>query len=176
MHIDLVFEHEIRSDLHREITGLRNASFPAGALPRSYFKQLPHFRILAFEEDVLVGHLGVDHRVMNFAGNPLRVFGAIDVCVAASHRRKGIGSEMISCLEEEARKSEADLLLLIADDHRVYRKAGFELLKAECEWLAIDDHKNHGLLQESLDGELLIKPLRPELVPAGPVDFLGYLY
>lgn len=176
MRIDLLVEHEIGSGLHHEITALRNACFPKGTHRRSYFKQLPHLRLLAFEGELLVGHMGVDHRMMNFDGEPLRVFGAIDVCVEETYRGRGIGSDLISRLEEEARKSSADLLWLIADDHRVYHKAGFQLLDAECEWLAIDEHRNFGILKGSLRGELMIKPLREGLDPKGPVDLLGYLY
>ncbi len=176
MRIEWIAEHQISSDLHDQITSLRNACFPDGQLSRSYFKQLPHFRILAFDGDLLVGHVGVDHRMMNFGGNPSRVFGAIDVCVNAQHRGRGIAGKLISRLEAEAVASEADLLALIADDHRVYLRSGFQPLDAECEWMAIDEHRNHGILKESLAGELMVKPLKEGLQLQGPVDWLGYLY
>lgn len=176
MRVEWLSEHEVSCDLHEKITSLRNACFPEGQLPRSYFKQLPHFRILAFEGDLLLGHTGVDHRMMNFGGNAYRVFGAVDVCVDAENRGGGIAGQMMSRLEREAIDSEADVMVLIADDHRLYQKLGFQLLDAECEWMAIDEHRNHGILKESLAGELMVKPLKEGLEIEGPVDWLGYLY
>ncbi|MEM7603068.1 MAG: GNAT family N-acetyltransferase [Verrucomicrobiota bacterium] len=176
MQIRWIPEHQIDSALHGEIAALRNACFPDGQHPRSYFKQLPHFRILAFDGDTLIGHAGVDHRVMNFGGNAYRAFGAIDVCVEVAHRGQGIAGIMMSRLEEEAVDSGADVMVLVADDHRLYLRLGFQLLDAECEWMAIDEHRNHGILKESLAGELMIKPLKSGLELDGPVDWLGYLY
>ncbi len=176
MEIRRYLEHEISSDLHSSIEALRNSCFPEHQEPRSYGKQFPHFRILAFVEGRLAGHLGVDHRAMRFGDRAYSIFGVIDLCVAEDERDRGIGTTLLSDLEECARKGGVDLLVLLAHRHELYLKTGFRGIDAECMWLGIDEHRNLGVIKENVSGELMVKLIGIDELPAGPVDFLGYMF
>lgn len=58
MKIIKIIEFDIEEATHHQITRLRNICFPEAKSERSYYKQLPHFRYLAFEKDLLIGHMG----------------------------------------------------------------------------------------------------------------------
>lgn len=174
--IQKISEHEIGPGLHAKMTNLRNASFPGHEENRSYGKQFPHFRLLAFSGDELVGQVGIDHRAMRFNEEVRSVFGVIDLCVAEGSRGQGVGTRLLSKIEELARESGGEVLLLLAHQPELYLKNGFEPIDAWCHWLRIDDHQNYGVAREEITGELMIKPLVAGMSVEGPIDFLGYLF
>ena len=169
-------EYEIGLGLHSQITVLRNACFPDCQCDRSYFKQLPHFRLLAFDGARLVGHLGVDHRMMSFNHVPHSVFGIIDLCVQKKYRNQGIAYKLLSAVEETAIRAGIDGLVLIAQDPRLYKRFGFVGVDAICQWLRIDEHTNFGVAVENIANEVMVKPLCPVFDVSGPIDFLGYMF
>ncbi|GIO31765.1 hypothetical protein J2TS6_29060 [Paenibacillus albilobatus] len=59
MKIEKVFEYDLSNELEASIQELLIDSFPdIYPKDRIYFKQLPHFRFLAFnEENQLIGHV-----------------------------------------------------------------------------------------------------------------------
>lgn len=176
LQIAVVVEHEIAPTTHRAITALRNASFPAHAVDRSYYKQRPHFRCLAYADGALIGHLGLDHRMIAVGATPHSIFGVIDLCVAAEARGQGIASRMLEKLSALAEAQGIDFLLLFADDHRLYARHGFAPVTAAVTWLKIDEHKSYGLGCERFENELMVKPTGDTTWPAGTVDLLGYLF
>ena len=169
-------EYEIAEDLHGQITNLRNECWPDKQKPRSYYKQIPHIRYLAFEDDKLIGHAAVDHRVIAVGEMPVRIFGVVDVCVALSHRGQGLASRLLREVEELASTSGADALLLIADDPRLYLRNGFEAVVAHVAWLRIHEHLNYGVAFERLEGDVMVKPLGTERWPDGSIDLLGFMF
>ena len=174
--IERYIEHEISRELHSSIGSLRNDCFPEHQVPRSYGKQFPHFRFLAFADERLVGHLGVDHRAMRFGEQIYSVFGVIDLCVAEDKRGCGIGGRLLSRLEEEANEGDVDALVLMAYQPDLYLKNGFVGIDVECSRLGIDEHKNVGVIEEKITGEMMIKLIRNDELPTGPIDFLGYMF
>ncbi len=123
-------EYEIEPNLHEEITALKNECFPEEAKDRSYYKQLPHFRYLAFDKEQLIGQMGVDHRMIMVGTEVVSIFGLIDVCISEEFRQQGIASEMIDEVSDLAKSAEIDFLMLVADDHRLYLKNGFRPVSA----------------------------------------------
>ena len=63
MEIVRAIEFDIEQDTHNQITKLRNLCFPENKSDRSDYKQLPHFRYLAFDNNLLIAHMGVDHLI-----------------------------------------------------------------------------------------------------------------
>ena len=88
MKIKRFIEFEISSALHSQITKLKNKCFPDSQKMRSYYKQLPHFRFLVFDKEKLIGHMGVDHRVILVGETPKFIFGIIDLCIGINYRNK----------------------------------------------------------------------------------------
>lgn len=169
-------EWDLPATVHADIATLRNACFPNDQHDRSYGKQLPHFRYLVYDDDQLVGHMGVDHRVISVGGIVLRIFGGIDVCVAATHRRKGITHQLLTTLATYAQACAVDFLFLVADDDRVYTQNGFVRVSQYCSWLRIDEHTNYGVAFQKLTNEFMVKPTSTKTWPDGPIDLLGYMF
>ncbi|MDK2598787.1 GNAT family N-acetyltransferase [Bacillus stercoris] len=79
---------------------------------RTYFKQLPHFRFLAInKESALLGQVGLDYRVMNLNGKPVRILGVIDLCVSKKYRSQGIGSWLLLEIEKFCKEKNIDFLV-----------------------------------------------------------------
>ena len=176
MTIKKLNEYEIGTDLHTEITALRNNCWPDKQKPRSYYKQIPHIRYLAFERESLIGHAAVAHRVISVSGEPVRIFGIVDVCVAPSYRNQGIASHLLREIESLASTNGVDALLLIADDPRLYLRNGFTAVTAHVAWLRIHEYKNYGVAFEHLDEDVMVKQLGEEPWPDGPIDLLGFMF
>ncbi|WP_417380776.1 GNAT family N-acetyltransferase [Gimesia sp.] len=176
MQIDHKIEYDINPQLHDKITELRNACFPEDSKPRSYFKQLPHFRYLAYEDGILVGQMGIDHRVISVGKSVFSIFGVIDLCISRSYRSRGIASELLEQLSALAEEKGIDFLFLVADDHRLYETHGFQIISTSLTWLRIDEHKNYGVGSERIEKELMIKQTGKKVWPDEPVDLLGYLF
>jgi hypothetical protein len=96
MQIELVPEYKLSSDVHNLANRLLLASFPNFPLVRSYYKRLPQFRYLVWENENLIAHMGIEHRVITNTGIPARIFGVIDLCVASSYRSQKIATWHVS--------------------------------------------------------------------------------
>lgn len=163
------------SDLLQE---LLVASFPeVYPKDRLFFKQIPQGRVLAFNPDnQLVGHVGLDYRMMNLNGKPIKVLGVIDLCVSPAIRSQGIASLLISEVERMA-KGRVDFVLLFADHEGLYSKNGFKTVSNTCKWLKIDHETltSIGVGTQKVEG-LMIKEVGTLPWEEGELDFLGYLY
>ena len=94
-------EFDISKEQNQQIKKLYNACFSEN-LSRSYFKQLPHFRYLVFEHNLLIAQMGVDYRVIRVGDCVFSIFGVIDLCVEASYRKQGIASNLLTRLKQLA--------------------------------------------------------------------------
>lgn len=145
---------------------------------RIYFKQIPHFRYLVHNEDQrLVGHVGVDYRVMNLKDEPINVLGIIDLCVSKGSRSLGIGSQLLFEVERFSDGRNIDFLLLFAYDPSLYEKNGFQSVSNQCTWMKINDQNQttRGIGTETIN-EIMIKQLGTKKWSSGHLDMLGYLY
>lgn len=176
MTIERYSELELDADLDKRIEQLRNTCFLEHSVPRSYYKQRPHFRLLIHKDDTLLAHVGLDYRMVSVAGQPLSILGIIDLCVLPSARGRGLASQLIKAVIELGTSRSVDFLMLAADDHRLYQQHGFETVSAYCSWLRIDQFKNYGVAVEKLDDVIMVRPLSSKAWPEGPIDMLGYLF
>ncbi|PUB10469.1 GNAT family N-acetyltransferase [Paenisporosarcina sp. OV554] len=177
--IKKVLECEIDNELTENIQELLTVSFQ-DIYPnnRIYFKQVPHFRFLAFnEEKHLLAQVGLDYRVMNLSGKLIKVLGIIDLCVSRESRTKGIASLLLSEIDKYCVKKDIDFLLLFADNKTLYLKNGYKSVKNKCKWLKIED-RNQTILGIGYEekSELMIKKIGMNEWTEGDLDFLGYLY
>ncbi|MDO7906137.1 GNAT family N-acetyltransferase [Paenibacillus sp. JX-17] len=179
MQIEQVHEYDIDEELRTSIYELLMESFPE-VYPkhRIYFKQLPHFRFIAFDKThQLAGQVGLDYRVMNLSGRPVRILGIIDLCVSSKIRSQGIGSALLKEIDRFAAGRSIDFILLFADQMNLYLNNGYSPYKNMCKWLKID-HKAltmRGIGAEAMN-ELMIKRVRNTEWNEGELDMLGYLY
>ena len=168
-------ELELTKEEHQAIMTLRNAAFPDHQSTHSYYKQLPHYRALKFQGNKLIGYMGLDYRVMNLNGEPIKVLGIIDLCVDTDFQGKGVASAMLITVTEYAKDKDVDFIALMADDPSLYLKNGFQGLEVEASWLRIHEHKNYGIAEERLN-DFYVKPLRDQTMIKSGLDWLGYMY
>jgi len=169
-------EYDIDSKLEKSLQNLLIESFPdVCPKDRIYYKQIPHFRYLAYDKEALIAHVGLDYRVMNLNGNAIKVLGIIDLCVKKEYRGKNIASILLSKIDAFSRIYNLDFLLLFADIETVYTRNGFIHAKNICKWLKIDEYKTLGIGEEKIE-ELMIKKIGHKNWEDGYLDMLGYLY
>ncbi|MDE0346042.1 MAG: GNAT family N-acetyltransferase [Boseongicola sp.] len=157
------------------IAGLLDECFDSVHGGRTFFKQAPHQRLLAWSESGLVGHVGMDFRVVRAGEATVSVLGIVDLCVAAVARRQGIGASLLQGVEERAEGQ--SFALAMADDSRLYRRAGYSLIHAaDVTFLAIDELRCQGVVRRDLSEIFMVKRLGGDAWPDGPIDLLGNLF
>ncbi len=173
---------EVKSDIdisdseHEKILSLLNTCFDNIFGERIFFKQAPHLRFLAKENDQIIGQVGIDYRVMNLDGQLIKVIGIIDLCVEEIFRGKGIGSTLLRSVENYY-SCKADFILLFADNHQVYFRNDFQLANNKVKWLGIDEGKIVGIIEKRMGDCLMYKPLKANAIwTEGDLDMMGYLY
>jgi len=173
--VEQVREDALSKETMDELQPLLEGAFPGFFQQEIYFKQLPNFRYLGRENGRLVGHVAIDHRVINVDGDPHRIYGIVDLCVDPDWRGHGIGRTLLEQVEKDAVAAGIDTVLLFADDQRLYTACDYQAVSNECTWLAIHDHESIDVRTEILADCLMVKPLAKPWSP-GPVDLLGYLF
>lgn len=176
MEITKINEYDIDVELEKRILNLLIECFP-GIYPedRIYYKQIPHFRYLAFDKNILIGHVALDYRVMNLNGIIIRVLGIVDICIKEEYRGKGIASKLLKTIENFSVAHKLDFLLLFTDIEPFYLKNGFISVNNTCKWTKIDEHKTLGIGEEIIK-ELMIKQTGNIVWKDGYLDMLGYMY
>jgi N-acetylglutamate synthase-like GNAT family acetyltransferase len=169
-------DYQLDTSQHQAIAALLQLCFPQYPPGRTHFRQLPSFRILTHDESgMLCGHIAVEHRMVNNAGQLQRIFGLADVCVHPSLQSKGLGASMLSFLEHLAHTSGIDALLLIAHDPEFYAKNDFLAVKNDCKWLFVQGDQTMGVLNRHIKG-LMVKMLNGQSWRNGQLDLLGHIF
>ncbi len=176
MKIKRTEEYNLSSKAENDIISLLKDCFSSYPDQRSYYKQIPSFRFLAYDEKVLVGHLAIHFRIMNIGGLTTKIFGISDLCVASSHRSKNIASSLLSELEKLAAKSYIDFLILVAQDHSLYKKNGFKLVDNTSRWLLINSNQSLGVMHGQIERSIMMKQIGAEKWRDGILDFLGPVF
>jgi GNAT superfamily N-acetyltransferase len=173
--ISRVAEAEIPPDLTRQLQALLQACFPEYP-SRTYFKLPPHFRYLAVAGGELVGQAGVELRVIRVAGNVLRTFGVVDLCVRGPERSRGLAGTLLAEVTQLAGSCGMDFVILFADDDRLYTRNGWARAANPCTWLKIHEHATLGVATAEDTGALMVKKTGQRDWPEGEVDLLGHVF
>ena len=106
---------------------------------RNYFKQPPHYRILAKENNKLIGQIGLDYRAMNLDGNPIKVLGIIDICVDSKHRNRGIGKTLLKKVDDLSLEfsDKVDFIFLVTNIPNYFEQYGFRRVEPITTWIKI---------------------------------------
>ncbi len=142
---------------------------------RTYYKQVPHECLLVWSGSDLIGHVGMDFRMVRVGEAILPILGIIDLCVTPPARRQGIGAALLQRAEERAKAQSFSLAM--ADDQRLYHRTGYSLLPAaSVTFLAIDELRSHSVIRRDLSDIFMVKQLGGDAWPDGQIDLLGYLF
>lgn len=171
----IVIRRSLRKDEGPALAELLDVAFPSTFEGRTFYKQQPHLRLLAFEQERLIGHVGLDLRAITIGGQVYEIVGIIDLCVARGMRRKAIGSHLLGAAEGLG--TGRSFSVLFADDHRIYQANGYDRIRpAVTRWLAIDNLRSHSVIERDLSGLLMAKSLGFRPWPHGKIDLLGHLF
>ncbi len=163
-----------RSDLQK----LLQECFHGYFINRLYHKQVPQYRVLAKKNERIVGQVAVDHRVISSRKHGvISVMGLIDTCVDEKYRHEGIATKLLQELEHWANDKSVDAFVVFADDHRLYKKLGYDVVDVTCRFLAIEDHESIGVIEKKMGDCFMIKFTRKPLDMQGDhIDMLGYVF
>ena len=177
MKIEQHLEMTVSESMDKELTELLQHAFPSIYPNRRYFKQLPHFRLIAYEDERIIGQVGLDFRVMNMNGESIHVLGIIDLCVREEVRGRGVGRALMEEIIALGKEYSIDFLLLFADQPDLYERIGFHTVSNTCTWLQINDENQttRGIGETSFD-ELMVRAVGDKRWMEGKLDLLGYLY
>lgn len=176
MRTEQIEEYAIDPSTADHIRQLLQESFPAYPDGRTYFRQVPSFRYLVWDGSVLAAQMGVDFRIMNNAGQLVRTFGIVDLCVRAEYRHRGIGADLLDQLEELGRQHRIDFLVLWARDRTFYQKKGFVEVNNPCKWLLIQSNESHGIVHRRFGDGLMVLRLGTKSWRPGTLDYLGHIF
>jgi len=174
---ELIDEFRLTPEQQRQILTLLQVCFmePGAIASRIYYKQVPPRRLLVWQNQALVGHMGIEYRVVGTHDGPLSIFGVIDLCVAPECRNQGIATQMLTWVEHLGQASRADFIILFAVKVDFYRRNGFHAPMNPLRWMKIHEHETLGIGEEVLP-ELMVKGLTERSWPSGMVDLLGYQF
>lgn len=181
MTLEFINEFQITPSISKEINELLRLSFQeVDYQGRDFFKQLPHYRILAKKGDRIIGQLAIDLRMMNLGGSPINVFGVIDLCVHPDLQGEGVGKKLLQKFEAIANEHshKIDFLFLVTEKSDYYKKLGYqEITSLEVAWLKIDQCENLGMGKELVDDvSFMIKSISAKEWTDNKLDMLGYWY
>lgn len=169
-------EFSISETTHQAIHQLLSRNFSGYPKNQTYFKQLPNFRYLVWHQNQLIGHMAVEHRLMNNDDQIIRTFGIADLCVDLDYQHQKIGTFLLQKVEELGRNNFIDFLVLVAKDQQLYLQNGFQTVDNYCRWLWIHQQKTFGVIHRYLNHSLMIKSLQKKEWRSGSLDFLGYIF
>ncbi len=177
MRIEQHLEMTLSESMDMELIELLQHAFPSLYPNRRYFKQLPHLRLIAYEDQQIIGQVGLDFRVMNMDGTPIHVLGIIDLCVREEVRGRGVGRALMEKVIALGEEYPIDFLLLFADRLHLYERIGFQKVSNTCTWLQInDENQTTRGIGEARFEELMIRQVGDKRWTDGKLDLLGYLY
>ncbi len=157
------------------IAKLLDACFDGACGGSNWFKQIPHERLLAWSGSDLIGLVGVEFRVERVGKAIVPVLGIVDLFVAPTARRQGIGAALLQEAEERARGQ--SIAIAMGDDPRLYQQTGYRLLHAaNVTFLAIDELRRHRVMQRELSEIFIVRRLASDTWPERSIDFLGHLF
>lgn len=177
--ITFVNEFELKPVEITQLNLLLTTVFTTNYNGRAYFKQLCHYRLLLWLDDKIIGHLGIDYRVMNLNNEIVTVFGVVGLAILPTHQGKGYGTRLMREFERIAvmHKGNIDFLFLVTDVPAFYERLGFTKTRLTIQWLKIHQGKNYGLGNEHItDSDFMFKKIGDKDWCDGELDMLGYMY
>jgi len=176
MKLHRVEEFQMSSANHEKVQALLQLSFEDYPSKQNFLHQKPTFRYLLLKDKVLIGHLAVDHRIIQLAGKPITIFGITDLCVHKDYQHKKSATKMVQALESLAVEHQIDALMLFTNLFDFYGKLGFTQQNNKCRWLLVQNHVSLGVARRSLENCLMVKLLSDIFWTEGEVDLLGGVF
>lgn len=171
-----VEEFQLTTAIHAKIRSLLALSFESYPSERNFLHQTPSFRYLMLDDKALIGHMAVEHRIIQLDGKTISIFGITDLCVHPEHQHQQSASKMIMELEDLANTHKVEAIMLFTNLFPLYKKLGFVKQANKCRWLMIQNDVSLGVARRSLEDCLMVKMLSDTKWTDGEVDLLGHVF
>jgi GNAT superfamily N-acetyltransferase len=171
----IVIESEISSESDLEIRSLLCECFPADAgefsQQRAWHNSIPAYSVIARDNGILVGQIGIVRREVRVGDCVLPVAGVQNFCVRKSHRGKGLSGDLmrIAMAEAAARAIPFGMLFCLPDLEKIYIPMGWTTIAAVVEMR--DEHGNRTALPDK--NITMVACLTSKRFPDGPIDLMG---
>lgn len=123
MDISYLPDARVDEQLDADLRTLLSGCFGDAFKNKRYHFEPPTHRWLVRDEGQLVAHLAVHDKTFEYAGTITRFLGIAEVCVAPSHRGRGLVKRLLG--EMEARFSTAPFAILLGEAG-VYGSSGYD--------------------------------------------------
>ncbi|HEY0262386.1 MAG TPA: GNAT family N-acetyltransferase [Chitinophagales bacterium] len=180
--MNIIFKNEFEIDAKTkdELNKLLVLCFPeTNYHGRTFFKQMPHYRLILYENKQVIGQLAIDYRSMNLNGELVNVMGIIDLAILPGFQGKGYGTLLMNEFEKIASNNanNIDFLFLVTDKSKFYKRLGYKATSLVVSWLKIHQTVNYGIGKEEVnDCTLMYKSIGNNIWCDGELDMLGYWY
>lgn len=176
MNFEIAPSYKISKKKRKAIASLLAEAFPSYPADEIYYKQMPCFHLLAWDEQDLIGHASVHHRQIYVDNHPVRIFGVADLCVSGMKRHQGVGKSLLDELNALGQKGNIEYIVAITDEHEFYEKQGFKSIQARARWILLSQNQMLGINERAFNQDLYIRSINQEKWPAGVIDFMGPLF
>ena len=171
-----VEEFQLTTAIHAKIRSLLALSFEDYPSNKNFLHQTPSFRYLLLDDKALIGHMAVDHRIVQLDGQTISIFGITDICVHPEHQQRQSATKMITELEALAKEHNVEALMLFTNLFPLYTKLGFAKQPNKCRWLMIQNDVSLGVARRTLEDCLMVKMLTDKTWTDGELDLLGHVF
>lgn len=175
MHFERREEFSINSNINANIQVLLQACFPDYPSHQTYFKQVPHSRILVWEKETLIGHASLEYRKIKVGETIMKAFLIGDICVLPAFQHQNIASKIIAKIEALSQENGLDLMIVTVSDTALYKKNGFVVVDNICRWVILQNHSTLGVIERNLNNSLMVKTLGKLIWREGTIDFMGHI-
>ncbi|MFK7946231.1 MAG: GNAT family N-acetyltransferase [Saprospiraceae bacterium] len=177
MHLEKLEEYAIDFVTQQKIHNLLQNSFGQFPEDRIFLKQVPTFRLLVWEKDVLIAQCAIVFRVISLDRKPFRIFGIMDLCVDKNYQNQKIGSKVLNKIETIAKANNIDFILLFGGTQDFYLQNGFQLVQNDCRWVLMKNYKTMGVMNREIPQTLLIKSISEEVWNEEVLlDLMGFIF
>jgi predicted N-acetyltransferase YhbS len=177
MRLDQIEEYKIDEATTTAIRELLQKSFEFYPKDRIFYKQVPSFRLLVWDKDVLVAQIGIVFRVISLDKQPFRIFGLMDLCVHENYRNQKIGSKILKKIEKIGQENRIDFILLLGGIEDYYQQKGFKIVENSCRWVLLKDYETLGVINRKIPETLLIKSLSDKKWnEKATLDLMGFVF
>jgi len=158
------------------IADLLETCFPGYPVGRSFYRTRPVFRYLALDNNIIIGHCGVDFRTILIGSHHCTIFGIIDLCIHPNYRNSGASKLLMKTLIEYSRHTTIDYIFSFSGEASFYKKFGFIQKDIVCKWLLINNNRSLGIVNRRLIDCVFILPVNSDIWDEEEVDLLGSIF
>jgi len=177
MHIEKIEEYAIDFTTQQKIHHLLQTSFGQFPEDRIFLKQVPSFRLLVWDNDVLIAQCAIVFRTISLDKVPFRIFGIMDLCVDKHYQNQKIGRRILKQIERIAEENNIDFTLLFGGTQDFYLQNGFQLVQNDCRWVLMKDYKTMGIMTRPIPETLLVKSIsNKKWNNSALLDLMGFIF